>query len=196
MPNPASVVRPAEQTVSTPSLLAAFLSYLVPGMGQLYQGRIGKGLLFFVCLYGLFFYGMWLGHGIARAGDNETYSITSNVYLPDAANHSNPFGLPRLLANLYTRPQFAGQVWIGIAAWPALWQYSHPGGTLLGNFEAPPPEWAINEVQRHSNKLWDLGWVCTVIAGVLNILVIYDAYAGPLFVAREASEGAAPEAAS
>lgn len=178
-----------------PSPLAAFLSYLVPGAGQMYQGRMGKGLLFFFCLYGLFFYGMWLGHGEARAGDNESYRITSNVYLADTAEKSNPLGLPRLLANLYNRPQFAGQVWVGVAAWPAIWQYNHPGGgflhPVLHEFEATPPEWAINEVQRHSNKLWDLGWVCTVVAGVLNILVIYDAYAGPLFVVREVPEGAA-----
>ena len=35
---------------------AALLSYLVPGLGQIYQGRVGKGLLFMVCLYLLFFY--------------------------------------------------------------------------------------------------------------------------------------------
>src|SRR5438477_255051 len=34
---------------------------------------------------------------------------------------------------------------------------------------------------RDGNKRWDLGWVYTVIAGVLNLLVIYDALAGPLF---------------
>jgi hypothetical protein len=195
MSNFASQARTIEQPVRVPSFTAAFLSYLVPGVGQLYQGRIGKGLLFFFCLYGLFFYGMWLGHGEARAAEGQSYHITSNVYLPDTAVHSNPFGLPRLLANLYNRPQFAGQFWIGIAAWPAVWQYMHPEGGILRpvfqNFEATPPEWAINEVQRHSNKLWDLGWVCTVIAGVLNILVIYDAYAGPLFVVREVPPGTA-----
>ena len=41
--------------------LAAFLSYLIPGLGQVYQGRVGKGLLFFFGLYLLFFYGMWMG---------------------------------------------------------------------------------------------------------------------------------------
>jgi hypothetical protein len=217
MPQPSSATRPAAYPVRVPSILAAFLSYLVPGVGQMYQGRIGKGLLFFFCLYGLFFYGMWLGHGEARAGDQDSYRISSNVYWPDTATvlraehpdwsdeklreetaQRNPLGLPRPLANLYNRPQFAGQVWMGVAAWPAIWQYQHPGGwflhPILGNFEATPPEWAINEVQRNTNKLWDLGWVCTVIAGVLNILVIYDAYAGPLFVVRPTSPGTVREA--
>jgi hypothetical protein len=35
----------------------------------------------------------------------------------------------------------------------------------------------------NSDKTPDLGWVYTVIAGMLNILVIYDAYAGPLVFA-------------
>lgn len=206
MPQLLLSARPADQPVRVPSVWAAFLSYLVPGVGQMYQGRIGKGLLFFFCLYGLFFYGMWLGHGEARAVEQDNYTheqtsksvrITSNVYLPDTAEKANPLGLPRLLANLYNRPQFAGQFWMGVAAWPAVWQYQHPGGGflhgLLGNFEATPPEWAINEVQRHKNKLWDLGWVCTVIAGVLNILVMYDAYAGPLFVVRPPTSTVARE---
>jgi hypothetical protein len=39
----------------------------------------------------------------------------------------------------------------------------------------------------------DLGWVYTVIAGVLNIMVIYDAFAGPAFLAPPAP---APEEAN
>ena len=31
--------------------LAALMSYLIPGLGQIYQGRIGKGLLFFGGLF-------------------------------------------------------------------------------------------------------------------------------------------------
>ena len=44
-----------------------------------------------------------------------------------------------------------------------------------------PSERELNELQRDSDKHWDLGWVYTVIAGVLNVLVIYDALAGPAF---------------
>src|SRR5207244_3055670 len=43
------------------SPFAGLLSYLVPGLGQIIQGRIGKGLLFFVSLYGLFFLGQAMG---------------------------------------------------------------------------------------------------------------------------------------
>jgi hypothetical protein len=35
-------------------------------------------------------------------------------------------------------------------------------------------------LQREHHKKWELAWVYTVIAGVLNLLVIYDALAGPV----------------
>ena len=47
----------------------------------------------------------------------------------------------------------------------------------------------LNELQNEGDKTWDLGWVFTVIAGALNIMVIYDALAGPAFV--DAPEAAA-----
>ena len=156
---------------------AALMSYLIPGLGQVYQGRIGKGLLFFFGLYTLFFYGMWMGQW-------------RNVWLPDVADlppleiaGTRLGGLP---SALYYRPQFLGQVWIGVAAWPAVIQYetfdpNKPAGPGFGTFERMPPEKELNDLQRNSNKRWDLGWVYTVIAGVLNLLVIYDALAGPMF---------------
>ena len=185
--------------------LAAFLSYLIPGLGQIYQGRIAKGLLFFVCVYTLFFYGMYQGSGSITL-NGRTYTVSSNVYLPDTADKNNPFGLPRLLANLYNRPQFLGQFWIGIAAWPALWQYANydrldpredaDGDKLLGTFERTPSQEALNALNTSRDKLIDLGWVYTVIAGVLNIMVIYDALAGPAFPSREQEHEAPREAAA
>ena len=91
---------------------------------------------------------------------------------------------------------FPGVFWIGIAAWPAIWHYNHqlpaqPRGPInssqdfLAKFETAPNEAELNDLQRDSDKRWDLGWVYTVIAGVLNILVIYDALAGPALGVRE-----------
>jgi TM2 domain-containing membrane protein YozV len=192
--NPAALVeRPSDP-------IAAVLSYLIPGLGQIYQGRIGKGVLFFICVYLLFFIGVYLGSGTVRLkkGDTvETHTITSNVYLPDTMEQNNPFNLPRLPANLYNRPQFAGQFWVGIAAWPAVWQYlnydkrQEHGDPLLGDFERTPSEAALNAVHTSGDKLLELGWVFTVIAGVLNVMVIYDALAGPAFLpASEEDKGA------
>jgi hypothetical protein len=43
--------------------IAAILSWLVPGLGQLVQGRRFKGLLFMATLVPTFLFGMWLGDG-------------------------------------------------------------------------------------------------------------------------------------
>jgi TM2 domain-containing membrane protein YozV len=199
-PSEAVLVKPAPapapaRPVNAPPIqyqwLAGLLSYLIPGLGQIYQGRIAKGVLFLVAIYGMFFYGMYLGSW-------------SNVYLPANAteDENNSLHLPIFFANLYNRPQFAGQFWMGIATWPALIQYNsfddkkdaHP---WLGEYQRTPREnrlsttqpkgQTLNELQTNGDKTWDVGWVFTVIAGVLNIMVIYDAVAGPAL--REVKAG-------
>src|SRR5579862_7382096 len=50
-----------QQGIRPVSVLAGLLSYLVPGLGQISQGRVGKGVLFMVSLLGMFFFGMYLG---------------------------------------------------------------------------------------------------------------------------------------
>ncbi len=191
---PSNNVVHAQQPVS---VVAAILSYLVPGLGQIYQGRVGKGILFFVCLYGLFFTGMAMGEW-------------QNVYLPEVdarARESAVSWIPQpirfvaelLPASVLNRPQFAGQFWIGIAAWPAIWQYNHMALPLSDRFAFlrdfqrwPSDEEEVNKLLRNSDKTPDLGWVYTVIAGVLNILVIYDAFAGPAFGPGRASSADTP----
>lgn len=193
--------------------LAALFSYLVPGLGQIYQGRVGKGVLFLVCVYTLFFYGMYLGTGTVALGA-ETFTVEGNVYLPHSPPHlTNPLGLHGFGADLYNRPQFLGQFWVGVVAWPALWHYSHAdnsqpgafldedgvrrddndrGHWLFGNFERAPSQRALNALHTAGDKRLDLGWVYTVIAGVLNIMIIYDALAGPAFLLPEKETLATP----
>jgi hypothetical protein len=195
---------PAEKSPVPPpqpyAPLPALLSYLVPGLGQIVQGRVAKGLLFMVCLYTLFFYGLFLGRGQAAvpsagSGKLEEYRVSSNVYLPTAKDRdqagnqaNNPFNLPDFVLDVYHRPQFLGQFWMGAVVWPAVWQYAtydkahnDKGHWLLGKFMRTPTVEELNAIHTTSDKNIDLGWVCTVIAGVLNILVIYDALAGPAY---------------
>lgn len=170
------------------SPFAALLSYLIPGLGQIWQGRIGKGVLFFVCINVLFFYGMYLGHW-------------SNVYMVDETRNlpritlfnvgGRPIELSGHAASIGHRPHFAAQFWMGMAVWPAIVQYAYYNVNderpipLLGSFQRQPSEddhddpWSLNNLQRRGDKTWDLGWVYTVIAGLLNLLVIYDALTGP-----------------
>lgn len=183
--------------------LAALLSYLLPGLGQVLQGRVAKGVLFFVSLYTLFFYGMALG-------------AMKNVWLPprnavdkmppvEVGLFGNAVKMEGAMKALSYRPQFLGQFWIGAAAWPAVLQYladadadNKPQGLpVIGRYMATPPEDELQRLQRDGNKRWDLGWVYTLIAGVLNLLVIYDALAGPAVKDEDEPEKAkAPDPAA
>ena len=96
--------------------------------------------------------------------------------------------------------QFLGQFWIGVAAWPALWQYNElpvpteQANPFLHNLQRfPNDETKLNEELTNSDKTPDVAWVYTVIAGVLNILVIYDAYAGPAYLLPERRPGEKPQ---
>jgi hypothetical protein len=178
------------------SLTAGFLSYLIPGLGQIYQGRTGKGVLFLACLLGMFFTGNAMGNW-------------RNVYLPDPANFpdtvvrvpvAGPLRLNGPLKAIFWRWQFLGQFWIGVAAWPALWQYNElpvpteQANPFLHNLQRfPNDETKLNEELTNSDKTPDVAWVYTVIAGVLNILVIYDAYAGPAYLLPERRPGEKPQ---
>lgn len=202
--SPQTSSEPAEPQLPPVKLdpLAAVMSYVIPGLGQVYQGRVGKGLLFFFGLYLLFFYGMWMGQW-------------RNVWIPDPNEVPDVAVAGQRLGGvakaLWTRPQFLAQFWIGTAAWPAVVQYVQYDSTKnehpkLKKFQRAPTEDQLNELQRNASKRWDLGWVYTVIAGVLNLLVIYDALAGPMFreppkwmedeaLEDAASAGKTPEAA-
>jgi hypothetical protein len=203
--------------------LAAFLAWLIPGAGHLYQRRFGKGLLFMICILSTFFYGIFLG------SENVVYASfrkdDGRNYLQDDVRYA-----------------YLCQVGIGLPALPAMVQArrvggEHPKPPLWDGFMAPPVligqrvhnEWidrlveksAAGEIgdfkRRHFERLqdstyerylprrpseantdysgqanqlsmwhehygsyFDLGTVFTMVAGLLNVLVVFDAWGGPM----------------
>lgn len=160
--------------------LAATLAWLLPGLGHWYQGRKGKASLFFVCIVGTFVYGLCLGEGKV-------------VYASSPGQD--------------WRWQYYCQLGVGLPAMPALiersrFQQRKPplfGGVMhppsreptdlkddSGNDTTQPTELAAQIIAMHPRH--EVGTVFTVIAGLLNLLVICDAYAGPLVVLGRASD--------
>ncbi len=166
-------------------VLAAFLAWLVPGLGHLYQGRTAKAVLFFVCLMGTFAYGCYLGSG-DKQHDVGWARVVYFQWDDDDIRYS-----------------YFGQVGIGLPALPAMVQAfrARHGKEPLGSFMAPPRPttptgpahgedlaWKALERQPTLDDLYyqlreyfELGTVYTLIAGLLNILAIYDAWGGPVF---------------
>jgi hypothetical protein len=150
---------------------AAFLAWLIPGLGHWYQGRRGKAILYAVCIMGLFFVGLALGD-------------FKNVFW----RWTSPSADPERFRFIYLC-----QFFVGLPALPALVQstlqhYSQP--FVLWGYLAEPSMNALNAVHVKSGRLAEVGWVYTVIAGLLNILAIYDAFEGPAHGEDDAAEDA------
>ncbi|MEO1526674.1 MAG: DUF6677 family protein [Planctomycetota bacterium] len=154
--------------------LAAFLAWLLPGAGHFYQGRATKGSLYLVCIMTTWMLGFALGGG---------HVVYASWQPGDKRWH------------------YLLQAGVGAAALPALIQNKHisdatrNGETemgyepMWGGFMAPPHR-PVAEEQADEVSAWyadygagyEMGTWYTMIAGLMNILVIYDAYSGPLAV--------------
>ncbi len=155
--------------------LAAFLAWLIPGAGHIYQGRNTKGSLFFVCILSAWILGFALGGGHVvyaswQPGDKRWH------YLLQAG--VGAAALPALVQGDRMRRQYRSTD-RRCRSYEPLW----------GGFMAPPHRPVI-ESEADEVSAWyarrgagyEMGTWYTVIAGLLNILVIYDAYGGPLAV--------------
>ena len=159
--------------------LAAFLAWLVPGAGHYYQRRYSKATLFFICIMTTWILGFALGGG---------HVVYASWQPGDRRWH------------------YFLQAGVGVAALPALVQGDRmrrhtidsrfgPPHTqsdyepLWGGFMAPPQR-PVYEDRTDEVSAWyavygagyEMGTWYTMIAGLLNILVVYDALGGPLAV--------------
>ena len=182
--------KPIEIELKDPRV-AMFLAWLVPGLGHIYQGRTGKGLLFSICILGTFFYGMYIG------GGRVVYASSENVFSRKFFND---------------RWQYVCQVGVGLPALPAIVQRARMRdhkGPMFGweGFMRPPQDMRdtngsgfeskdksdpahtvvspdeLSKWNYDQGEYFEIGTVFTVVAGLLNLLVIFDAYGGPLVIA-------------
>ncbi len=120
--------QPAEETIDLKEPgLAAFLAWLVPGLGHWYQGRTAKAVLYFVCIMGLFGYGVYLGSSNEKCRDgNGTIGYGRAVYFSWRDSD--------------WRLSYLGQVGVGLPSLPALIQASRMNShrkVWWGGFMAP-----------------------------------------------------------
>jgi hypothetical protein len=166
-------------------LLAAFLAWLLPGLGHAYQGRYAKAILFFVFIVGTFIFGVYLGSsgevGVGRVvyaswrEEDRRFSYLAQVCV----------GLPALPALVQANRVHNGKepLWHGFMAPPQL----DPDQ----NAQNPPGlanEPTLSALHKNLNRFFELGTLYTVVAGLLNVLAIYDAWEGPAFPEPQQNE--------
>jgi hypothetical protein len=146
--------------------VAAVWAWLWPGAGHIYQRRHAKGILYMVCILGTWFFGLSMGQG---------HVVYAQFSQDDKRWH------------------YLLQLGVGIPALPAIVQTARvrQGKDTFTEWMAPPGKVTPNQYDTlakwhgENNALFELGTLYTVVAGLLNVLVIYDAYAGPVIAQPE-----------
>ncbi len=136
--------------------VAAFWAWLIPGAGHYYQRRYRKSLLFALCIILTYLMGMILGGGkvVYAKWDGEE-----------------------------KRWPFLCQIGAGAITFPAViqaYRKTKRQEPILGGFMAPPDARTLSNWNKDLAAGCDIGTLYTMVAGLMNFLVIFDAYLGPL----------------
>lgn len=278
--HPSSSIPEAEPRVNlkTPGL-AALLSWAVPGAGQIYQGRYFKGVLFFVCILGTFFFGIRMGEGrpvyttyfVSNEGQTmqkrnfgylsqflvgvsslpailqaKRFDADDNDWKPQKPINASFKGALTDLRGAEFEQKVTGNISLELKQSPLGLQLqgrligkldetgepvdleliesfheksSYPldleisadpkrhvvmqiqnvvtGPVAVGNqltgsiprpfmnwYQVPLQDYVLQDLNERLGKRWELAMVLTWIAGLLNILVIWDAFEGPAYGIR------------
>jgi hypothetical protein len=162
--------------------LAGLFAWLVPGLGHWYQGRRAKAIIYAAAIWPILLAGLWMGsywEATPNADAPRRLLVARNVYWSWRSGDKR----------LYFVPQAA----IGAVAIPAYIQARDlkdgSGGVMSTAFAPPrlPGESATRPNQPSSAEIaanlhsWlDAGTIFTVVAGLLNLLAIFDAAGGPV----------------
>lgn len=192
---------------------AALLAWLWPGAGHFYQRRFAKGFLYMTCVLGLFFLGvLWGSSRVVYASFKKDdfrwqYLCQVAVGLP---------AFPAIVQAIVTRD--GGQpLWVIAERYPEIvmsgsgaravldplsYRRLRPGETLPPNMTSvkdgfmAPPSGRIDPNQNDVLGTWhtelghffEIGTLYTLVAGLLNMLAIYDALVGPAILSKEQRE--------
>ncbi len=182
--------------------IAALLAWLWPGAGHFYQRRFAKGFLFMVCILGTFFVGLRIGSGRVVYASLESGDFRWQYFCQAAV------GLPAMPALIQAAAvkNDGDPFWVLCERYPAKYRLGNElvefsridnpaqekvRGALKDGFMAPPAGPVLpenNDVlgmwHAETGNWFEIGTFYTVIAGLLNLLAIYDAFAGPVIFAK------------
>lgn len=181
--------------------VAAVLAWLVPGLGHWYQRRRSKAVLLFVCIMVTFGYGLYLGEGRVVYASFRVAQPQGGE--PPTDDRRLPFlcqigvGLPSLPAVVqayrFRNPQVRQAAEARLAEERAgLWDWFmvppslQQRPDLINAPKAQRSDWPdeVDSIQKRLNRRFELGTVYTMIAGLLNVLAIFDAWGGPAYGVR------------
>ncbi len=186
---------------------AALLAWLWPGAGHIYQRRYGKAMVFMICVLSTFFIGLGLGRGrvvyasFDRADFRWQYVCqlgAGAVTFPAVvqAVKTRDGGEPLwVMAERYPEDTLDGQPFERIPEEVLADPQRRPERTLKDGFMAPPagPKYqdqmdVLGMWHYEMKHMFEIGTLYCVVAGLLNMLAIYDAFTGPAILTPEQRE--------
>ena len=187
--------------------VAAVLAWLIPGAGHFYQRRFAKGLLFMVCVLSTFFVGLGLGHGRVVYASYRPNDFRWQYPLFQV--HCGIVALPAMV-QAYKTKDGSDPYWVLCQRYPADYKVESlrfseiskdeltsisPKETLKDGLMAPPPgvpdpqhEDALGAWHFDYRHFYELGTLYTMVAGILNLLAVYDAFCGPAILTADQRE--------
>ena len=187
--------------------IAALLGWLWPGAGHFYQRRYMKGMLFMICIVSTFMYGLLIARGRSvyasfRPNDfrwqficQSGFALPSTLAVAQSMkvkNDRDPFFVlcERYPAN-YVDPS-SGKLRefeiISDEEMPGFLEFAEQNDLkpIRDGLMAPPKAPVVLETNdvlgmwhAEMRQYYDMGTLYTIVAGLLNLLVVYDAFAGP-----------------
>jgi len=155
--------------------LAGILTWVMPGLGHYYQGRYAKAVIFFCCIMPIFI------TGCALASSKEV-GIARNVYWSWRPGDMHLWWLAQA-------PLGPAAIPSGIQAWtintgqpPMFGQFMAPPQLAHGDRTGVAPQ---IDMIRQRLPHFELATYFVVIAGLMNLLVIFDAMGGPFVGIRK-----------
>lgn len=168
--------------------LAGALAWLIPGAGHLYQRRYFKAAVFGLSVWTCMIVGWWMGSYTQKMDDGSTRRHFARVVYCSWRSGD-------------VRLAFIPQACVGVMALPAFKQARRPQDateSISSTAFAPPRrqgEERTRPNQPTANDLWgtlhswfELGTLYTMVAGMLNLLAIFDAVGGPNIQRRSEEE--------
>jgi hypothetical protein len=191
--------------------IAAVCAWLLPGAGHFYQKRYTKGLLFSVTILTTYFVGFWLGDGRVVYASWKTNDVRWQFIVQCLVGAPTfPAMIQAINAKENTAP-----LWIRNYRYPLndkdnipysrvtdpkelerLANRKIPDGFMaapFGNVTTTEPD-VLSAWHAELGHNFDIATLYTFIAGLLNLLVIYDAFGGPgMFLEGSEDEDEKPE---
>ena len=163
--------------------VAGLLAWLIPGLGHYYQGRMFKAVLFAVCIIPTFLFGMCLG-------SSKEIGFARTVYCSWREGDKRLFFIPQFCVGSVALPAIAQAYLVGdgkIPFWNGAMSPPYlPSYPKNRHMQGKSP--SLDEIIANLGVRFELGTIFTVVAGLMNLLVIFDAIDGPILFRKEEVE--------